>query len=166
MRQTNARGMWHVAVLALGVACAGGSEPTAFGSGGSKGEEPGYSDEDTTSDSASAPGISRIEVGSVEVDGAPGWTFEIHFSDLEDDLDGGVLDVEIVGDGGDERALSAEIGSGEDGVLTADLAEDGSHVEAALAPVEADQFYDVSIALTDAAGNRGTVWDITAYGQW
>lgn len=38
--------------------------------------------------------------------------------------------------------------------------------ECARRNVPADQFYDVSIALTDAAGNRGTAWDITAYRQW
>ena len=154
------RGLWIGMVLAVGVACNGGADGTPFGSGGEKGEEPGYPGEDGTSMEGSPPEITSLNV-VLDDFGSEGDVLivEVGFTDADDDVydaesgEGGMLMMSVEGEGGDAQDLSASIGSATGESSEAYIDPDTGSIISVLGSIDPELSYTLTVTLQDIAGN-------------
>ncbi len=154
------RGLWIGMVLAVGMACNGGADGTPFGSGGEKGEEPGYPGENGTSMEGSPPEITSLNV-VLDDFGSEGDVLivEVGFTDADDDVydaesgEGGTLMMSVEGEGGDAQDLSASIGSATGESSDAYIDPDSGSIISVLGSIDPELSYTLTVTLQDIAGN-------------
>ena len=81
------RGLWIGMVLAMGMACNGGADGTAFGQGGDKSEAPGYPGTTGSGAEGSPPEITSLDI-VLDDFGSEGdvLVVEVGFTDADDDV--------------------------------------------------------------------------------
>ena len=155
------RGLSIGMVLAVGMACNGGADGTPFGSGGEKGEEPGYPGTTASGLDGSPPEITSLDL-VLDDFGSEGdvLVIEVGFTDADDDVydaesgEGGMLNMSVEGEGGDAQQLSAAIGSATGEASEAYIDSDSGSVVSVLGSIDPELSYTVTVTLQDIAGNE------------